>query len=167
MLGLTLKMAKQNFFDRAKVIEAVDEGTRKVLSKFGAFVRQRAKTSIRYRDRAGLPGQPPSAHRTMMRRKTNRRTGASKAQAVSPLREFILFAYDSGSRSVVIGPALLKAGSRAPALLEYGGTASVLDPRTGRRKRATYRARPYMRPAFDAELSSLPDLWKNSVVARR
>jgi hypothetical protein len=48
---MTFRAAKQWFFDRAKVKNAVDVGTRRVLSRFGAFVRTRAKTSIRKKER--------------------------------------------------------------------------------------------------------------------
>lgn len=144
MLGLSLKTAKGNFFDRAKVIAAMDAAARRVLSRFGAFVRQRAKTSIRKRKGVSPVGGPPYSH-------------------VGLLRKFILFAYDSGSKSVVIGPTLLTPTSDAPSLLEYGGRRRVLAPGTGRPASQRYRARPYMRPAFEQEKSRLPDLWKNSI----
>lgn len=146
MLGLTLAPAKANFFDRQKVRSAMDDATRRVLSRFGAYVRQRARTSIRKRRGASAPGSPPHSH-------------------VGLLRRGILFAYDARTRSVVVGPFLLRPGSRAPNLLEYGGFAVVTDDQ-GRRRRAYYRARPYMRPAFQAELSRLPDQWKGKLRAR-
>lgn len=142
MFALTLREAKQGFFDRAKVKNAVDAGARRVFSKFGAFVRQRAKTSIKKRQGTSPPGQPPHGH-----------TGL--------LRKFILFAYDAQRKSVVIGPTLLRADSKAPALLEHGGTATLATRRG--RKRARYRPRPFMGPAFAAEKAQLPALWKNSV----
>jgi hypothetical protein len=49
VIAETFQAAKQGFFDRAKVKNAVDAGTRRVLSRFGAFVRTRARTSIRKR----------------------------------------------------------------------------------------------------------------------
>lgn len=143
MLGLSLKAAKSSFFDRERVIKAADAGTRQVLSKFGAYVRQRARHSIRKRKGVSPIGGPPHSH-------------------VGLLRKFILFAWDSGSKSVVIGPTLLRPTSDAPSLLEYGGTRRTRD-RTGRPVSQRYRARPYMGPAFEAEKSRLPDLWKNSI----
>jgi len=56
MIDMTFQAAKQGFFSREKVKRSVDAGTRKVLSKFGAFVRQRAKTSIRKRKGTSPPG---------------------------------------------------------------------------------------------------------------
>jgi hypothetical protein len=139
---MTFQAAKGGFFDREKVKNAVDAGTRRVLSKFGAFVRQRAKTSIRKRKGTSPPGSPPYSH-------------------VGLLRKFILFAYDPQRKSVVIGPTLIRAGSEAPRLLEYGGEA-VRRTKT-KTRRLRYRPRPFMRPAFEAEKPQLPALWKNSV----
>lgn len=164
MLGLTVRAAKRNFFDREKVQRAVDKATHRVLSRFGAFVRQRAKTSIRYRKKPSMAGRPPHAHRTMLRLKKSRKAG-QKPQMVSPLREFLFFAYDEAKKSVVIGPALLNARSGAMALkaLEYGGPSMIEEGRTGKRKRIMIRARPFMRPARDAELPAFRRMLKNSV----
>jgi hypothetical protein len=143
MIDMTLKAAKGGFFDRTKVKNAVDAGTREVLSRFGAFVRQRAKTSIRNSDDISRPGKPPHSH-----------TGL--------LRKLIYFAYDRQRRSVVIGPTLInEEGSYVPRILEYGGEVTRLVGAQVRRYR--YRARPYMRPAFEAEITQLPLLWRNSV----
>jgi hypothetical protein len=142
MIGMTFQAAKGNFFDREKVKRSVDAGTRRVLSKFGAFVRQRARTSIRSRKGTSPPGSPPYSH-------------------VGLLRKFILFAYDPARKSVVIGPTLIREGSQAPRLLEHGGMGVIEDQ--GRKRPARYRPRPFMRPAFAAEKSQLPALWRNSV----
>lgn len=139
---MTFQRAKQGFFDRDKVQRAVEASTRKVLSKFGAFVRQRAKTSIRNRKGTSPPGQPPYSH-----------TGL--------LRKFVLFAYDPARKSVVIGPTLTQEGSEAPRLLEHGGETTLEIG--GKKRRARYRPRPFMGPAFEEEKQQLPSLWRNSV----
>jgi hypothetical protein len=139
---------KACFFDRPAVIRRTDDATRKVLSRFGAYVRQTARKSIR-KDRRkrplpSRPGQPPYS-----------RTGL--------LKEFIFFGYDGERRSVVIGPARLNGRSQgnAPSVLEYGGTTTV--SRFGRRRTVRIAPRPYMGPAFEKEQSQLPALWQNSV----
>ena len=143
MIGYRLSQAKSLFFDRAKVTSAVDRATRRVLSKFGAFVRKRAKTSIRKRKRVSAPGQPPSSHTGLLKR-------------------HIYFLFSPERRSVVIGPTLLESKQTdAPYLLEHGDT--VTRKRRGKRVRMKYRPRPFMEPAFEKEQSQLPDLWKNSV----
>ena len=138
---------KSLFFDRPKVRRAVDRGKRRALSRAGAFIRQRTKTSIRKRKRSSLPGQPPSSH-----------TGL--------LRKFILFGYDRRSDSVVVGPVGFRR-SRAPRVLEFGGRATIeTKRRSGRKKQkraVRIAARPYMRPALEKERSNLPKVWRNSV----
>ena len=91
------------FFNSKKVLSATDKATRKVLSKFGAYVRQTARRSIRKRKKVADPGNPP----------TNR-TGL--------LRNFIFFSYDLLHKEVVIGPARFSGKNLgdAPENLEYG-----------------------------------------------
>ena len=141
MIGFDIK---RMFFDRQAVISKVDAATRRVLSKFGAFVRRSAKSSIRKRKKAAPPGQPPSSH-----------TGL--------LKKFIFFGYDAARQSVVIGPTRLnqKGRGEAPPLLEYGGKATLV--RRGKKKRVTYQARPYMGPAFEKEKPQLPAMWRGSI----
>ena len=131
------------FFDTKKVRSVVDAGTRKVLSRFGAFVRQTARRSIRKRKRASGPGEPPSSHTGLLKR-------------------FIFFGYDPAAKSVVIGPERLSSKSgEAPSLLEYGGIATI-KTRKGR-KRARIEQRPYMGPAFEQEQHQLPQMWKDAI----
>ncbi|MEO0511798.1 MAG: hypothetical protein AAF108_02760 [Planctomycetota bacterium] len=59
---------KSLFFDRPAVQRAIDPARRRALSKAGAFVRQRAKTSMRKRRGTSRPGQPPFAHEGSLRR---------------------------------------------------------------------------------------------------
>jgi hypothetical protein len=134
---------KEMFFDRKAVTGKVDAAARKVLSKFGAFVRTTARHSIRKRKAISQPGSPPSSH-------------------VGTLKRLIFFGYDADRRSVVIGPAPLRGQAEAPPLLEYGGRARVKD----RRRRtvvATYRARPFMGPALAKEQPKLPAMWAASI----
>jgi len=131
------------FFDRRAVAGAVDRGTRRVLSKFGAFVRTTARHSIRKRKAVSEPGQPPSSH-------------------VGLLRKLIYFGYDAARKSVVIGPTPLRGTAQVPPLLEYGGKARRRG-RKGRQVMATYRARPFMGPAFEHEKPRLPALWAGSI----
>lgn len=135
---------KSMFFDRKAVIDKTDAATRRVLSKFGAFVRTGAKSSIRKRKKSSAPGSPPSSHTGLLKR-------------------LIFFGYDTEKRSVVIGPERLNGHGQgeAPAILEYGGRTTIKSG--GKRKQVVYRARPYMQPAFEKEKPKLPALWANSV----
>ena len=128
------------FFDRAKIKNKVDARTRKVLSKFGSFVRQTARRSIRRRKGTSRPGKPPFSH-----------TGK--------LKRFIYFGYDPNRRSVVIGPVVFpkKSGKALPAL-EYGGKSDTEGGRT-----VKIQARPFMGPAFRTELPNVPSLWRDTI----
>ena len=144
MIGINFKGL---FFDHKGVLAKVDRGTRRVLSKFGAFVRRGAKSSIRKRKQASVPGRPPSSHTGLLKR-------------------LIFFGYQREKRSVVIGPARLnqKIGD-APEALEYGGTSTVVEGLRGKRRkrRVRIKARPYMGPAFRKEQPKLPVMWRDSV----
>jgi hypothetical protein len=138
------------FFDAKKVIDATTKAERKVLSRFGAFVRRSARSSIRKRRKVSSPGQPPSSHTGLLRR-------------------FIFFAYDPWRKSVVIGPARLnqKVGD-APRALEHGGRSRVTAGRRRRRRvvrTVTIGARPFMGPAFDKEKPKLSAMWRDSIRA--
>ena len=135
---------KNLFFDSPKVLGAVDKATRKVLSRFGAFVRRTAKGSIRKRKASSAPGAPPSSHTGLLKR-------------------FIFFGYDPSRKSVVIGPMRLTENNRgdAPSALEYGGTATLGEKQD--KTRVNIRPRPFMGPAFEKEKPTLPQLWKQSV----
>ena len=142
MIGLDFKAAKEGFFDRQKILDSVDAATRRVLSKFGAFVRTRARTSIRKRKGTSAPGSQPYSH-------------------VGTLRELIFFSYDREAQSVVIGPTLASDPTGAPENLEYGGAADLPEGRKSRRVKI--KPRPFMGPAFEAEKPGLPAMWKDSV----
>jgi hypothetical protein len=149
MIGFEIKNL---FFDRNVVKRKTDTAARRVLSRFGAFVRRSARSSIRRRKRPSPPGSPPSSH-----------TGL--------LRKFIFFGYEPDKRSVVIGPVRLSQNGRgeAPSLLEHGGTATLdrrgpsTSLRADKRKRTRYRPRPFMGPAFEKERPKLPAMWAGSI----
>ena len=142
MIGMTIDQAKSRFFDQKKVIGAMNRAERRVLSKFGAFVRQGARSSIRKRKSVSAPGSPPSSHSGLLKRN-------------------IFFVYDRNRANVIIGPVLLGKGNNAPELLEHGGVATRRKRK--RRVRTTYRPRPFMGPAFEREKPKLPQMWKDSV----
>lgn len=125
---------KRNFFDRDAVTKSMDKATKKALSKFGAFVRRRAQSSIRTRKKISEPGSPPSGH-------------------AGNLKRLIYFSYDPQQKSVVTGPTPFGVGE-APRLLEMGGV-SVFGKR--------YRPRPFMKPAFDAEQPNAAKMFENQM----
>lgn len=141
MIGMDVKKL---FFDTKAVRSKVDAATRRVLSRFGAFVRRTARSSIRKRKRISKPGDPPSSHTGLLRR-------------------FIWFGYEPDRNSVVIGPVRLTGNRRgkAPSVLEHGGT--IMLERNGQRTPAQVRPRPFMGPAFEKEQPKLPAMWRDSI----
>lgn len=164
--SLRINVYTRAFFDSPAVLRAVDAGVRKPLSKAGAFVRRRASSSIRRRDKVSEPGKPPSAHG-------------------DKLKKNILFAYDAPNQSVIVGPTKLNAvtAEDQPHTLEVGGTITIREKqlrpggtwgplfnrrslRPGeaiRRRQIRVAARPYMSPALQAELPKFPELFANSI----
>lgn len=168
--GVTMQI-KNLFFDRANVIRQIGRAKARALSKAGAFIRRRARSSMRRRKAPSAPGSPPSAH---------------SKDPVATLKN-ILFAYEPQQQSVVIGPVWLNqvnnlwTGSRAtvPAIHEFGGTVGILevshdrgrtwrrwDRRRNRRpnemyrrRQAHYPQRAFMGPALQAEIPNFPSLW--------
>ena len=143
VIGFRLAQAKSLFFDRQKVLSQVSRGERKVLSKFGAYVRQDAKQRIRRRKRSSQVGESPTNQAGLLKR-------------------HLYFVFDPDRRSVVIGPILLNRGTGAPATLEYGGTTTLTFSRR-ESVQVEIAPRPYMGPAFRQELPKLPALWRDSV----
>ena len=142
MIGMRINQVKGLFFDAPAVMNAVERAERQVLSRFGAFVRRGARSSIRKRKAISGAGSPPSSH-------------------VGLLKRHIFFIYDRQKSSVVIGPILLNKGTDAPELLEHGG--QVVRRRKNKRVRMTYSPRPFMGPAFEREQPKLPAMWRDSV----
>lgn len=164
----TIGSAKANFFDRPAVMKTMDTATRLVFTKFGAFVRHGAQSSMartpvtgkgarrysvrtRIKNMAGKssPGEPPFVHRGL-------------------IVKHLLFEYDWIRKSVIIGPELLRGRRTPDALhaLEYGGRSVV---KNFHKKSGSYtfrsvyiRARPFMHPAFEAELPKLPGMWADA-----
>ncbi len=141
---------KGAFFNTSKVLAATSKATRKVLSRFGAFVRQTAKRSMRQKRGESKPGQPPHSHEKLIKR-------------------FMFFGFDFNKSAVVIGPALLKNADQQPRgleALEHGGTISRVRGRKNKRKRVKLKikARPFMGPALEKETPKLPAMWRNSIV---
>lgn len=147
-MGFDFAALRGAFFDSAGVLAAVSKARRKVLSKCGAFVRRRARSSIRKRKKSAPPGAPPSSHS-------------------GELKRLLFFAYDFATQSVVVGPvpfAGSKAGGdrRAPELLERGGPVTRRT-KSGAATVHRYRGNPFMKPALDAELPKFVSQFKNLI----
>ena len=149
MIPVTNVSVKNYFFNAKWIRERMDGLTYNVFRRFGAFVRQRAKSSIlkRKSGKSSIPGRPPRSH-----------TGA--------LRKNIFFAFNPATTSVVIGPVLLEGRKyehlkhntkTVPEALEFGGPSWAPH----RIKIIEIRKRPYMWPAFKYVVQKeLPGIWE-------
>lgn len=162
-----LEEAKGNFFDRQKIIDAVGAAKARVASKQGAFVMRAARRLIR-----------PPPKKVTKKLQANDPGAVSHAPAGSPpysqtglLRKFILYAWDSTSGTMLIGPILLSGDmmGEAPSTLEYGGPVNVpVRKRTSRGYRTVWvdtnlKPRPYMGPALQASRPRLAEIWKDTI----
>lgn len=168
---MTMRM-KELFFDKQIVRDRMSKANRRALSKAGAFIRRRARSSLRRLKKPSAPGQPPSVH---------------TSDRVATLKN-ILFAYEPESDSLVVGPVKLNqksflgpilGSSTVPQVHEFGSTIKVRETKVGNRWRmgakrgkpnqpvrvrsAQYPARPFMGPALEAEKDHIPDAWSGSV----
>jgi hypothetical protein len=146
----------RTFFDRKVVIDAVDKAERKVLSKVGAFTMRTDRKSIKEKKGSAPPGKPPHAHDTYYGRPKKGKASKRSPKKRLRFRDSILFSYDAGRKSVVIGAYLFNTRSRptVPEVLEHGG-------RSGGRM---HREHPHTGPAFKKELrDSLPRILKDCV----
>lgn len=170
MLNMRIDEAKSLFFDRPAVKSMMDRVSHRALGRFGSYLRTVARNLIKKRGKpssssqtrdeqgrflevgerpsgyfdASKPGQPPHRHS-------------------GHLHDFLFFAYDSSSQSVVVGPAYL-SGRKAddvPAILEYGGVTTITSGKN-RGKKKYIAPRPYMGPAFDAAEPKLPEMWDDA-----
>lgn len=187
MLTVNAKI-KDFFFDRMQVIARIDKDRLRFLRNAGGFARKTARTSMKRKGKArpapknqngrayqrwleeiqnqpaSQPGSPPYVH---------------SDSPVQTLKN-ILFAFDTSSGGVVVGPVGL-GRSLVPSLHERGGTAAIPEkqvvfPNGGRkwvpigkrgarpgqatRKRlAKYPARPFMKPAMQKTQSKFKSLW--------
>lgn len=164
---------QSTFFDWPRIIRMEKNSRPRVLSRAGAFIRQRARSSIKKRKAISSPGKPPSSHE-------------------GTLRRYLYFGYDAHSESVVIGPAAtnqlffdrhrMPVRGTIPSVLEYGGQITILEVfKYGKWRRADLRSRiriaglptryrtvnikprPFMGPAFEAEMPNFPELWRDSI----
>ncbi len=144
-LGVGFRM-KASFFDSKPVVSMMDRKTRKVFSKFGAFVRVKARSLVNKKggkkNVSAMPGDPPRRH-------------------VGTLRRGIFFSYEMSKKSVVIGPVVLGGGS-AQNLMALDQSGSVIIQGQKKQRRVFIKARPFMMPAYEEEQPKLSAMWKDA-----
>lgn len=168
-MQMTLRAAKGGFLDRKIVMEAIGKANAAVLAKQGAYVRTVAKRLMKKAKGASKPGEPPHEH-------------------LGYLDKLMFFAFDSHTKTVVVGPTRLSGrDGKVPRTLEHGGPVvikGVLDYRgrfkplyllpkevrlaalsSGRyvTKTVIIKPRPYMLPALMIAKSKLTGFWENAI----
>lgn len=127
-LKVSLKLSKNNFFDRPQIRRAMDKANRRALSKAGLDIRSAQRGAIG--GRAPKPTGKQTHETTIMHGGVYRdvsnygkpRAPGRPIKSYSPKRwvyRALVFAYDPSRRSVVVGP------NRTPwlnRLHEFGGT---------------------------------------------
>lgn len=160
--------AKRYFFTAQVVKDAVEEGQRKALSRVGAFIRTRARSSVkkaRMKPVSDMTDAEKRRHRQNLKQarekgkpRPKRATQPSKpgepARSITgTYKKRIFFAYDPARHSLVVGPELFpaaKADPNALGVLEEGGqTTRTFGPNRG--KQVTIKGRPTMTLALRAE----------------
>lgn len=161
--GVKISGFKNFFFDREAVLTKANAAEVRVLSKFGAYVRRSAKSSIKTKKGASRPGTPPHSHDWYM--SDPKKDIKKKSRKRYYFRDSILFAWEPKNRSVIVGPFLFngqaKKSPTVPELHEFGGTASY-GPR-GQETSRRFPARPYMRPALDKERPKFAGMFRDSI----
>lgn len=164
MSQLTVVRFKQLFFTTKAVTSALDKASKQALSRFGAFVRRRDKSSMKYKKGGARPGSPPHVHARGGFTRTKKVKGVPTKVAASPLRELTFFGYDPYTKSVVVGPAVFKSrvgAGKVPKVVEEGGMGPYLSH--GKILQKMNKPRPHLGPAFHKELSLLPAEFKDRI----
>lgn len=173
--GVDMRIKKM-FFDRAKVIQAVDAPKRRILSRHAGAIRKIARRSMKrvsaaakrrrgkhYREylqgkrktvkdqTISRPGKPPKIH-------TSGDNNPKK----------ILYGFDSQRGAVIVGPVKFNKPGNALEALEHGGRTTYFARSTAGpvRSTAVIQARPFMRPALAKELPNMQRQWKDVIRAR-
>jgi len=144
-VSLSIKMNIQGSIDTRKMKRRMSGGVRGSLMRFGAYVRQTARRSIRKSKKSSQPGKPPKAH-----------TGH--------LKKMIMFAYDPFRQGVWIGPIIFRGADNVGTArtLEHGGRQRVKRTAgSARRVSVKFAPRPFMQPAFEQVLLKHRNLFKN------
>ncbi len=159
MIGITLDKVRGSF-DASTILWPTDKFVKKLLHKFGGYVRRTQMNSMK-RSKIGPLGAPvPSQPGQPPRRKPGKNPD---------IKDTVFYYVDPTRKECVIGMVLLRnkssSGQPMPGVLEYGGVAVV---RTGRWSKKTGNAgrgmkaiavqpRPSAVPAFQKAIKKYMD----------
>jgi len=158
---------KSLFFDRQIVKDALDKQTRNVFGKFGAFVRKSAQWSMKKAPKDTFKTKTIDGKKVSILQMRTSPPGSPPYVRTGLLKKFIFYSLDWTTKSVVVGPVLLRTKrlttTTVPEVLEYGGMSTIYDPLMRKAKKVRVAPRPYMSPAFERGKGQLKLMWKNSI----
>lgn len=152
-MSVTLNIKqKRSKFNRKEMERDIGKENALAMNKMAAFVRRRARSSLRRRKKSAPAGSPPSVH---------------SSHSVATLKN-IQYAYDPQSHSTVVGVMPFESKSlewnsagTGAALQESGGRAVFRRRRKSKRpvRASTFAPHPFIGPAGEAEANKFPSLW--------
>lgn len=177
MSGLTITAFTKTFFDKSLVLGAMDRETAKALGKAGGRIRVTAQRSIKevrqktreltaqqkddYRKEVAIAAAAGKPRPKLPISRDASPPGTPPRSRTGHLKRFLLYGFDSSTRSVVVGPALLPGRSAAQRVLEAGGKTRIKT--RGQTRTVSIAARPFMSPALQKNLSFIPSAFANSL----
>ncbi|MDE2100055.1 MAG: hypothetical protein KGL39_22565 [Patescibacteria group bacterium] len=135
---------KRSQFDDRPVKNQAKRRLVDMFKRFGAFVRQTARQSMKKSKKPAAAGKPPAVHKGLLKR-------------------LLYFWVDTKNPQLLVGPAKINGAvsPNEPEALEKGGWTRVKD--RGTTRRAKIPAHPFMGPAVAKEKKHLPAIWSRAV----
>lgn len=163
-ISINTEDIKNNIVER--VMKPAENAQKSNLLKFGGYCRMVAVNSLK--QAAKKAKKPKNSLSEILGGKKQQevysKPGDVPLSKLGLIQRFIRFAYDSHTKSVVIGPEAI-GGHKTISLrvLEFGGVETLLMANGRKVVTAKYQPRPYMRPAFGIALKKIPEIWKDSI----
>ena len=132
-MPITFNVTTSMFFDRPLVKAAMNDVSRRALSRLGATIRTFARRSMRYTTSEREQARQVGAGKRKRIRPPQPAPPGSPPRAVHPhpwIRQFLSYGYDAANKSVVIGPTRLPGSQiNIPAIHEKGGSVTIRNRR--------------------------------------
>lgn len=150
---MAFEVRAKGFLNEAAIRRRLGPAKLRFAKRAGSYVRAMAQRSIAVRQRRQTKAE------------RNARVGKPPVSRTRFFKQSILYAYDTASDAILIGP---KGGKRdpSPAAFERGGRFPIMvRRRDGRRRRTTgnYRRFPTMGPALQRSQSKIIEFMKDSL----
>lgn len=168
-IGIRAKV-QRSFFDRENVMKSIRADERRYMARTGARGMWLMRNSIRAklkRRRIYKKGMSPEEYARLSIEEQKRvasRPGEPPRGKI--FKKSIFFAFDSGRRSVVIGPVAFRKSNRVPMVLESGGRINTqFWAPGGKRIKAivSIAPRPFKEPVLKKLKAEVPSIIRSSI----